>query len=62
MAHPNPDPPYPEDEPGAPSPEIEIPETPDLSPAEPFTGDPHDGRPHDTSPTEAPQSAQSLSD
>ena len=50
MAHPNPDPPVPEDEPGVPGPDVEIPETPDIQQDAPFTGDPHDGRPHDTSP------------
>jgi hypothetical protein len=50
MAHPNPDPPFPEDEPGVPGPDVEIPETPDIQQDAPFTGDPHDGRPHDTSP------------
>lgn len=54
MAHPNPDPPFPEDEPGVPGPDIEIPEPPEAPQeapqAAPYTGDPHNGRPHDTSP------------
>ena len=52
MAHPNPDPPFPEDEPGVPGPDIEIPETPEIPESAPFTGDPHNGRPHDSSPAD----------
>ena len=48
MAHPNPDPAYPEDEPGVPGPEIEAPQETEMPQTEPFTGDPNDGRAHDT--------------